>query len=181
MTSAAVRWSLIAAADRRGVIGVRDASGMRLPWHLPEDLKHFKRTTIGRPVVMGRRTWQSIGRALPGRLNVVLTRDPGFAPGQPGQGVVVAHDADAAARALPDDGGDAFVIGGAEVFAQFLPLACRIHLTEIDRDFDGDCVFAPFARGALLSRGGWRETSRERHESAAGFGYDFVVYERPAS
>ena len=179
----AVRWSLIAAADRSGVIGIVDAGGMRLPWHLPDDLRHFKRVTMGCPVLMGRRTWQSIGRPLPGRLNVVLTRDAAFAP----QGAVVAHDLDGARRIVRDalrgagpGPHDAFVIGGAEVFAQFLPVARRLHLTEIDHAFDGNCVFAPFARGAA-ARAGWRETERERHDGEQGLAYDFVVYDRPHS
>ena len=177
-----VRWSLIAAADRDGLIGIVDAAGQRLPWHLPDDLRHFKRVTMGCPVLMGRRTWQSIGRPLPGRTNVVLTRDAGFAA----DGAVVAHDVASARRAVRDAlrGADAqgpreaFVIGGAEVFAQFLPDAGRLHLTEIDHAFDGNCVFAPFARGAAV-RAGWREIDRLRQASGQGFGYDFVVYERP--
>ena len=178
-----IRWSLIAAADRNGVIGIVDAAGQRLPWHLPDDLRHFKRVTMGCPVLMGRRTWQSIGRPLPGRTNVVLTRDRGFAP----DGVVVAGDAAAARQAVHDalrgagtaaPPREAFVIGGAEVFAQFLPGADRLHLTEIDHAFDGNCVFAPFARGAA-ARAGWREIERRRQASAQGFDYDFVVYERP--
>ena len=178
----AIRWSLIAAADRNGVIGIVDATGQRLPWHLPDDLRHFKRVTMGCPVLMGRRTWQSIGRPLPGRTNVVLTRDAGFTA----DGVVVAGDPAAARQAvrsaLRGTGAaaphEAFVIGGAEVFAQFLPGADRLHLTEIDHAFDGNCVFAPFARGAPV-HAGWREIERRRQASGQGFDYDFVVYERP--
>ena len=178
----AVRWSLIAAADRHGVIGIVDAAGQRLPWHLPDDLRHFKRVTMGCPVLMGRRTWQSIGRPLPGRTNVVLTRDGGFAA----DGAVVARDVASARQAVRDalraaDASgprEAFVIGGAEVFAQFLPVADRLHLTEIDRAYAGNCVFAPFARGAA-ARAGWHEVGRERHRSDGGVAYDFVVYDRP--
>ena len=177
-----IRWSLIAAADRNGVIGIVDAAGQRLPWHLPDDLRHFKRVTMGCPVLMGRRTWQSIGRPLPGRTNVVLTRDGGFAP----DGVVVAGDVAAARQAVCDalrgvgapGPREAFVIGGAEVFAQFLPGADRLYLTEIDHAFDGNCVFAPFERGAP-ARAGWREIERRRQAGEQGFDYDFVVYERP--
>ena len=176
-----IRWSLIAAADRDGVIGIVDAAGQRLPWHLPDDLRHFKRVTMGCPVLMGRRTWQSIGRPLPGRTNVVLTRDAGFAA----DGAVVARDMAAARRAVRDalqgtsapGPREAFVIGGAEVFAQFLPGADRLHLTEIDHAFDGNCVFAPFARGAP-AQAGWREIERRRQAGEQGFDYDFVVYER---
>ena len=187
--AAPVGWALIAAADRDGVIGIVDERGARLPWRLPEDLAWFKRVTMGSPVVMGRRTFESIGRALPGRLNVVLTRDAGYAVPP---GVVVAGDrarAEAAVRgALPDAGGgaaaerppQAFVIGGAEVFAQFMPHAARLYLTEIERSFDGNCVYPPFAAGRPREAG-WREVSREAHRSAEGYGYAFVVYERPAA
>ncbi len=179
---AAVAWSLIAAADRNGAIGIVDERGARLPWRLPEDLAYFKRTTMGRPLVMGRRTFDSIGRALPGRLNVVMTRRPG--PALP-PGVVAAADrrtaetaVQAALDAAPSPSREAFVIGGAEVFAQFMPLARRLCLTEIDRAFDdANCRLADFTP-ARVRQAGWRETSREAHRSAEGLDYAFVVYER---
>ena len=175
-------WSLIAAADRNGAIGIVDGDGARLPWRLPEDLAHFKRTTMGRPLVMGRRTFDSIGRPLPGRLNVVMTRQPGLALPA---GVVVVADrqaAQAAVQAAFDDAQaptrEAFVIGGAEVFAQFMPLAQRLYLTEIDREYaDANCRLADF-EPARVRRSGWHEASRETQRSADGLDYAFVVYER---
>ncbi len=158
------RLHLIVARARNGVIGDRGA----MPWHLPEDLAHFKRTTLGHCVIMGRRTWDSIGRPLPGRRNIVVTRNPQWhAPG-----AEAAPSLEAAVRqcAAPD----AFVIGGAELYAQALrgPVA-RIHVTEIDADFAGDTLFPP------LEPGRWRERSR-RHLTPAGergFALDFVEYE----
>jgi dihydrofolate reductase len=167
---AVVRLELIVARARNGVIGDRGA----LPWRLPEDLAHFKRTTLGHPVVMGRRTWDSIGRALPGRRNIVVTRNPAWqAPG-----AEAAPDL-AAALALCD-GGDAapparvFLIGGAQLYAQALAgHVDAIHLTEIDADFAGD------ARFPALEPGRWRETLRTRIAADAGrpYAFDFVHYE----
>jgi dihydrofolate reductase len=156
------RLNLIVAVARNGVIG----RGGTLPWHLSEDLRHFKRTTLGYPIVMGRRTWESIGRPLPGRRSIVLTRNPRWsAPG--------CERAESLAQALAMCEGvaEAFVIGGAALFAEALPLAQRVFLTEIDADFEGDTFFPPIDRGA------WRETSRERLAPAPGrpFGIDFVT------
>jgi dihydrofolate reductase len=121
--------SLIVAASRNGVIGVRG----KLPWHLPADLKRFRQLTWGHPIVMGRKTFQSIGQPLPGRTNIVLTRQAQFqAPG-----VWVAHSMHEALQACPN-APEVFVIGGREVYQAALPLAQRIYLTRIDRDFDGD-------------------------------------------
>lgn len=158
---------LIAAMDRNRLIGVR---GERMPWHLPEDLKHFRRSTIGRPVIMGRRTYASIGRPLPGRLNIVLTRGSAVAE-LPGQVVTAASLDDArrlaeawlaaqppsAATPVPNE---VFVIGGAEVYAQAIDLADRLVITEIDAVYDGDNHF-PDYRGR-----GWMEVSRETLRSA---------------
>jgi len=177
-----VDWSLIAAADRHGLIGIVDERGARLPWRLPEDLAWFKRTTMGRPLVMGRRTFESIGRALPGRLNVVLTRRGGALAGMPG--VIAAADAQAATAAVSgaldearEPSREAFVIGGADVFAQFMPLASRLYLTEIDHVFDGNCRVAAFEPRRVRAAG-WREASRETRRSADGWDYAFVLYER---
>lgn len=160
---------LVAALARNRVIGRRNA----LPWRLPEDLRRFKALTLGRPVVMGRRTHESIlgtlGRPLPERLNIVVTRSPDYtAPGC----VVAAslESAYAAAGPVPE----ICVIGGAEIYRAALPHAHRLHLTEIDADFEGDARFPELPAGA------WREASRERHPPNAGFahGFAFVVYER---
>ena len=157
--------SLIAAVARNGAIGKDNA----LLWRLPEDLKFFKRTTLGCPVIMGRKTWESLPpkfRPLPGRLNIVVTRDPGFVA----DGASVAHSLEAA-RDLCPAGGTAWVIGGAQIYAQALPLAREVVVTEIARDFEGD-AFAP----ALGSE--WREVAREEQVSASGLPFAFVTYRR---
>lgn len=159
------RVSLIVARARNGVIGANGA----LPWRLPEDLAHFKRTTMGHPIIMGRKTWQSIGRPLPGRRSIVVTRDRGFAAA----GAEVVHSLEEAiARA--GDAAEVFVIGGAELYAEALPRADRILLTALDADFDGDTLFP------LPSVREWAETSRAHHEPAGerGFGFDFLSLER---
>ena len=157
------RLTLIAAVARNGVIGNDNA----LPWRLPEDLKHFKELTLGHPIIMGRKTWASLGRPLPGRRNIVISRDPDFkAPG----GIVVASLA--AALAASADASEAFVIGGAEIYALALPEAQCLRLTEIDRDFPGDTHFPGFDPAA------WRETERKSHRAADGLDYTFVTYQR---
>ncbi|MGB4584571.1 MAG: dihydrofolate reductase [Rhodoferax sp.] len=156
---------LILARARNGVIGNNNA----LPWHLPEDMAHFKRSTLGCPVVMGRKTWDSLPakfRPLPGRLNVVVTRQPGWQA----TGAVVAHSLEAACAACPPDS-TAWVIGGAELYAQALALTSTAVVTEIDADFEGD-AFAPDF-GAE-----WREVARESHTSSSGLGYSFVTYQK---
>ncbi len=130
--------ALIVAMAENGVIG-RDN---RLPWHLPADLRHFKRLTLGKPVIMGRKTFESIGRPLPGRTNIVLTRQPGFAPA----GVRVAASLDAAlamaeAQARADGVDEVMVIGGAAVYAEALPRADRLYLTRVQLAVDGDARF----------------------------------------
>jgi len=154
---------LVAAVAANGVIG----AGGKLPWRLPEDLRHFKALTLGHPVIMGRRTWESLGRPLPGRENIVVTRTAGYeAPG--------AHLAASLEAALALCAGEslAFVIGGSELYAAALPLADGLVLTEIRRDYDGDVRFPEFDRAA------WRETQRKPQTSADGLRFDFVLYER---
>jgi len=124
--------TLIVAAADNGVIGRDNA----LPWHLPDDLQRFKRLTLGKPIVMGRKTFESIGRALPGRLNIVVTRDANYRR----EGVTVAHDVDAAVAAA-NDAPEIMVIGGAELFRLFLPRAARVHLTRVHADVTGDVVW----------------------------------------
>jgi dihydrofolate reductase len=155
--------ALVAALARNRVIGV----GNRLPWRLPEDLARFKRLTMGAPVIMGRKTRESIGRPLPGRRNIVVTR----AREASWEGCVVAHSL-ADALALARDAGEAFVIGGAELYAQALPGADRLYLTLIDADYAGDAWFPEFDAAA------WREVARASGVSADGVGYAFVDYER---
>ena len=154
---------LVAAVARNGIIG---ANG-KLPWHLPEDLQHFKKLTLGHPVIMGRRTWDSLPRALPGRENIVVTRSAN----RDIPGASVANSVEAAI-ALCTDEPLAFVIGGTEMFAAALPIAHDLVLTEIDRDYEGDVFFPPW------DRSGWREAQRETHTAASGVRFDFVRYER---
>jgi dihydrofolate reductase len=152
------RISLIAAVARNGVIG-KDG---RVPWHLPEELEHFKATTMGHPLVMGRRTFESIGRILPGRRTIVVTRDPGWHH----PGVESAHSfAEALSLAGPAD--EVFVAGGAEVYAEALPFAHRLVLTEVDAEPEGDTWFPRWDRAS------WVEESRDEHD-----GWSRVVYER---
>lgn len=160
-----MKLGLIYARARNGVIG-KDGT---LPWHLPEDLAHFKRLTMGAPVIMGRRTWESLPerfRPLPGRTNIVVTRQAAWhASGASRAGSL--QEAIALCGAAPA----AWVIGGEQLFAQALPLADTVEVTEIDADFDGD-VHAP----ALGPQ--WREAAREQHRSAGGLPFSFVSYRR---
>lgn len=149
---------LIAAVARNGVIGVDG----RLPWKLPGDLKFFKRTTMGKPMVMGRRTWESFGaRPLPGRPHLVLTRDRDYRA----EGATVVHELDAAlaeARRLAADAGldEIMVIGGEALFRETLPVADRVYLTEVDAEPAGDAYFPDFSRAAF------QENELERAEAA---------------
>ena len=157
--------TLIAARARNGVIGRNN----QMPWKIPGEQAYFKRMTMGHPIVMGRKTWESIGRPLPGRRNIVVTRNRAYAA--TGADVVGSLDD---ALSLVGGTGEVFVIGGAQLYAEAMPRASRLLMTEIDADFDGD-TFMP-----LLDRAHWRETSREDHPPAVDrpFGYSFVVYER---
>lgn len=159
----APRVFLVAAVAANGVIG---ADG-KLPWRLPEDLKHFKALTLGHPVIMGRKTWESLGRPLPGRENIVVTRSVGY--DAPGASVAASLDA---ALALCAGEPLVFVIGGSELYAAALPLADGLVLTEIHRDYDGDTRFPE------LDRKAWRETQRRPQTAADGLRFDFVLYER---
>ena len=161
--SANTRIFLIAAVARNGVIGAHG----KLPWHLPEDLQHFKKLTLGHPVVMGRRTWASLGKPLPGRENIVITRQPGFAA--PGASIAASLEA---AIALCAGEGLAFVIGGAEIYAAALPLADGLVLTEIDGDYEGDTRFPEWDRKA------WRVSQKETHTSKEGVRFYFALYEK---
>jgi len=161
----ATRLHLIYARAANGVIGANNT----LPWHLPEDLAHFKRHTLGCPVIMGRKTWDSLPpkfRPLPGRLNLVVTRQPDW-KAQGAQAAASLQDA----LAHCGDAFDAWVIGGAQIYAQALALARSVVVTEIDVQVQGD-AFAP----QLGSE--WREASREAHISAQGLPYSFVNYQR---
>jgi dihydrofolate reductase len=157
--------TLIAARARNGVIGRNN----QMPWKIPGEQAYFKRMTMGSPIVMGRKTWESLGRALPGRHNIVVTRNPAFKA----TGADVVGSLDDALK-VAGDVGQIFVIGGAQLYASAMPRARRVLLTEIDADFDGD-TYMP-----AIDRTQWRETGRETHAPAGDrpFAYSFVVYER---
>ena len=157
--------SIIVAIARNGVIG----GDNRLLWHISEDLRRFKALTTGHPVVMGRKTWKSLGRPLPGRTNVVLTRQLDFAP----EGAVVVHSLEEAVRMFPPQE-EVFIIGGGELYAQALPLADRLYITTVEADYEGDVRFPEWDRSQ------WQLTSRELHERGEKFEhpFEFVDYER---
>ncbi len=155
-----MRISIIVAMDANGVIGRDNA----LPWRLPEDLKRFKQLTMGHALVMGRRTFESIGRPLPGRKNIVVTRRRDFHP----VGAVVAHSLDEALAAA--NGDEVFIAGGGEVYRQALPLADRMYVTAVEGTHEGDTFFPPFSAAE------WELASDEPHE-----GFRFRVYERRRS
>jgi len=149
---------LIVARGDNGVIGNKGT----LPWHIPEDLKHFKKLTMGKPMIMGRKTFESLPGLLPGRRHIVITRDAGWRK----EGAEVAHDAEAAIAAA-GDAPEIAVIGGADIFGMFLPLAKRIELTEVHRSPDGDTKMPPLGPG-------WRVAAREM----GGPDIDFVTLVR---
>lgn len=125
---------LIVAHARNGVIGKEG----KLPWYLPEDLKHFKRTTLGKPVIMGRKTWESLGRPLPGRRNIVVTRQTGFTA----EGAEVYSNLQDAVAAVKDEP-IAFIMGGAQIYAEAMPQIEVAHITILNADFEGDAFFKP--------------------------------------
>lgn len=157
---------LLAAVARNGVIGGNND----LLWRLPEDMRFLRDTTMGHPVIMGRRTWESLPervRPLPGRRNIVVSRDAGYAA----PGAELVHSLDAA-LACVQDAPRAFVLGGAQLYALALPHADRLLLTEIDHDFDGDVHFPPWPRDRF------DELWRTRHDSGQGFAYERAEYRR---
>lgn len=158
-----MRISIIAAMADNRVIG-RDNT---LPWHLPEDLKHFRNLTMGHHILMGRKTFESIGKPLPGRICVVISRNPDFSH----PGVLHASSIEAAIS-LCDDDEEIFLIGGAEIYKQAIGIAKRIYLTEIKREYAGDAHFPEFDLET------WHEVARDSHVSSAGLEFDYVVYER---
>lgn len=164
-----MRVTIIAAMDSQRLIGKGDG----LPWRLPADLRHFKALTLGKPVIMGRKTFESIGRPLPGRTTIVVTRDMGYHP----EGVIVAHtinDALEAAREVAGDGGEAMVAGGANVYFQFLPRADRMVLTEVHGRFEGDTWFPAY------NRRDWGVISEEHHpaDEENSVPYSFITLQR---
>ncbi|GAB5453162.1 MAG: dihydrofolate reductase [Halioglobus sp.] len=163
--------ALMVAAAENDVIGRNNA----LPWHLPQDLAYFKRVTMGKPIIMGRKTFESIGRPLPGRTNIVISRNAAFEAegarcvGSLQQGLALAENI-----ALIDGVDEAVVIGGAEIYAASLPLAQRLYLTRVHAEVDGD------VRLPAIDWAHWRECERTRHEAEPPnpYAYSFLVYER---
>jgi dihydrofolate reductase len=159
------RVSLVLAMASNGMIGVDGG----MPWRIPDDMKHFKAVTMGKPIVMGRKTWDSFPKKpLPGRTNIVVTRDPDWR----GEGAVAVHTLDAA---LARDAEEIAVIGGAQIYKLALPRADLVHLTQVHRDFAGDTHMPPFDDAV------WRETAREDHATPEGLAYSFVTLERRAA
>lgn len=158
--------SLIAAIDLNRLIG---KGGNELPWRLPADLKRFRNVTIGKPVIMGRKTFESIGRPLSERTNIVITRNEKYeAPG-----CVIAHSPEEALRAA-DGALEVMIIGGGDIFAKFMPRAMRMYLTQIDAEFEGNIYFPEWNPTK------WREISRESHEpdKRNPYKYTFLTLER---
>ncbi len=157
--------SIIVAMAKNRVIG-RDN---QLPWHLPADLRHFKQTTMGHPIIMGRKTYESIGRPLPGRQNIVITRNPDFQA----EGCLVVHSLQEALAAVPE-AEEVFIIGGASLYREALPLADRIYLTLVDAEVEGDTFFPE------LDASEWQEVRRETFapDEKNPFGYAFIEFVR---
>lgn len=166
-----LRISILVAMASNRVIGQKNT----LPWHLPADLKHFKALTMGHGIIMGRKTYESIGRPLPGRLNVIITRQKNYQV----TGTIVVHSIDEALQVCKNDkviNGKSFIIGGAEIYQQTLALCHRMYITEIQQCFDGDTFFPKFDPDE------WVEATREKHSSSKGsqLAYHFVVFDRKA-
>ena len=154
------RIAFVVAVDRNKVIG-KDGG---LPWRLPDDMRHVRAVTMGKPVIMGRRTYDSIGHPLPGRTNIVLTRDPAFHP----EGVFVASSPEEALR-LAGEAPEIIVFGGAQVFREFLPMVDRLYLTTVDAEVQGDTYFD-------MGKDDWRVVTNERHEADDRHKYAFNIY-----
>jgi dihydrofolate reductase len=166
-----IKLSVIVAVAENLVVGKNNA----LPWHLSEDLQYFKRTTLGKPIVMGRKTFESIGRPLPGRTNIVITGNPEYFA----QGIKIVSSLEQALElaqdiALVDDARELMVIGGAAVYAAAIPVADRLYVTEVHAEVEGDAYLPS------IEWGNWVESSRERHMAIAPnpYDYSFVVYDR---
>lgn len=161
--------NLIWAEAHNRVIGLNGT----MPWHLPEDLTHFKRVTLGHPVIMGRKTWASLPvrfRPLPGRMNIVISRSPDFLAGQETSALRAALSLQAA-LAMASEHNEVWIIGGAQIYAQALPFANKVVITKIDAFYAGD-AFAP----QLDS--GWTQTHQERHTALSGLPYAFLTFQR---
>lgn len=155
--------SIIVAVANNNVIGINNT----LPWHLPEDLKHFKALTMGHHIIMGRKTYESLGRLLPGRITIIVTRNRGYQV----EGAVIVNSLEAALSASGTDE-EVFLIGGAELYQIGLELADKLYVTEVHATFEGDAFLPSFNLES------WQEASRERREAANGMAFSYVVYER---
>ncbi|AHK17042.1 MULTISPECIES: type 3 dihydrofolate reductase [Thalassolituus] len=165
-----MKLSLMVAVAQNRVIGRNNA----LPWYLPEDLKYFKKTTLGKPIIMGRKTFESIGKPLPGRTNIIITRQPDFTA----DGIKVVHTVEAARElaesiCLVNGQDEAMIIGGAEIYGLTLPHCDRLYLTEVHADVEGDAFFPEYDKAA------WQEVVREDFaaDGPNPYNYSFVVYE----
>lgn len=156
-------FSIIVAVANNNVIGQHNT----LPWHLPKDLKRFKALTMGHHIIMGRKTYESLGRLLPGRTTVIVTRNKHYHV----EGAVIVHSLKQALEACQDDA-EVFLIGGAELYKIGLAHADKLYITEVHNDFDGD-AFLP-----IFDVVHWQETSREKHRAENGLTFSYVTYER---
>jgi len=155
--------ALIVAVAQHGVIGKNNT----LPWHLPEDLKRFRALTMGHHIIMGRKTYESLGRLLPGRTTVIVTRNRQYSV----EGALIAHTLQEAIQLCGDDP-EVFLIGGAELFADGLKLADKLYLTTIDAEYEGDVFFPEFDPAA------WQKVSQETHTSANELAFSYITYTR---
>lgn len=170
-----MRTALIVAMALNRVIGRNN----QLPWYLPGDLRYFKQATMGKPIIMGRKTWESIGRPLPGRMNVVISRNPEW---QAPTGTVSAQSLEAAlvkaeAQAELEGGDEVMIIGGGQIYAEALPMVDRIYITQVHADVDGDAYFPE------VNWDDWEEIGREDFSASDNnpYDYSFVVYQRNRS
>ncbi|MBM7700088.1 dihydrofolate reductase [Kurthia huakuii] len=154
--------SLIVAHDENRVIGYEND----MPWHLPGDLAYFKRTTMGKPIIMGRKTFESIGRALPGRLNIVITRNSDYAA----EGITTVSNLSQAIELAKKEHAEIMIIGGGQIFVEALPLAERLYITEIHHQFPGDTYFPAYAD--------WHEVSSSEPQQADGYTFDYKIFEK---
>ncbi len=155
--------SLIVAIAKNRVIGVNNT----LPWHLPEDLKRFRALTTGHHIIMGRKTYDSLGRLLPGRTTVIVTRNQDYKV----EGAIVVHSLEAAIAACGDDN-EAFLIGGAELYKDGLKLGNKLYVTEIDAEYEGDAFFPEFEMNE------WESGQRESHQAENNLRFSYITYQR---
>ncbi|THB72839.1 MAG: type 3 dihydrofolate reductase [Gammaproteobacteria bacterium] len=155
--------SIIVALATNHVIGKNN----QIPWHIPKDLQYFKRITMGKPMIMGRKNFESIGRPLPGRKNIILTRDKDYKA----EGCIITHSKEEAVAAA-DNAEEIMIIGGGAIYEMFLDEADMLYLTEIDSDVEGDVLFPKYDKTQ------WKEVSREAGEENLDWNYDYVVYNR---